>query len=142
MKETFESCSPSRPLPIFEVHGTKDAISLFDGDMANAGGWGPYLDLPTTIALWVDLNGLTQLQTYRLPDDEPDDGSHVIFDRYWSESTANEVWFYKVIGGGHHWPGGHVDWWRSPSGWWYFRNSNQDIDTSRAVWSFFQAMSD
>jgi|TARA_B110000503_G_scaffold105412_1_gene157277 polyhydroxybutyrate depolymerase len=142
MKEIFETCSPSRPLPIFEVHGTKDNVSLFNGDMENSGGWGPYLDLPATIALWVDLNNLTETQTRELPDNAANDGSHIVFDRYWSESSDNEVWFYKVIDGGHHWPGAHIDWWRSPSAWWYFRSSNQDINTSRVVWSFFESMSD
>ena len=127
---------------MFAVHGTKDEVSLFDGDMENIGGWGPYLDLPSTIDLLVRLNNLTEQTTQSLPDSDPGDGSHIEFDRHWSESTHNEVWFYRVIDGGHHWPGGSVDWWKSPSGWWYFHDSNQDINTSMTVWSFFQSMSD
>jgi len=142
MKETFETCSPSRPLPIFEVHGTKDEVSLFTGDMENSGGWGPYLDLPATIALWVALNELTLTQSSKLPNTAVNDGSHIVFDRYWSESNDNEVWFYKVVDGGHHWPGVQLDWWRNPLAWWYFRNANQDVGTSRVVWSFFKTMSD
>ena len=142
MKETFDTCSPSRPLPIFEVHGTNDEVSLFNGDMENSGGWGPYLDLPATIAFWVELNGLTLKQSSNLPNSAANDSSHIIFDRYWFETQNNEVWFYTVIDGGHHWPGVQFDWWRSPMAWWYFRNANQDIDTSRVVWSFFKTMSD
>jgi polyhydroxybutyrate depolymerase len=142
MKETFETCSPSRPLPIFEVHGTKDEVSLFAGDMENSGGWGAYMDLPATIALWVALNELTLTQSSKLPNTAVNDGSHIVFDRYWSESNDNEVWFYKVVDGGHHWPGVQLDWWRNPLAWWYFRNANQDVGTSRVVWSFFKTMSD
>ena len=142
MKETFETCSPSRPLPIFEVHGTKDEVSLFTGDMENSGGWGAYVDLPATIALWVALNELTLTQSSKLPNTAVNDGSHIVFDRYWSESNDNEVWFYKVVDGGHHWPGVQLDWWRNPLAWWYFRNANQDVGTSRVVWSFFKTMSD
>ena len=142
MKETFDTCSPSRPLPIFEVHGTNDEVSLFNGDMENSGGWGPYLDLPATIAFWVELNGLTLKQSSNLPNSAANDSSHIIFDRYWSETQDNEVWFYRVVDGGHHWPGVQFDWWRNPMAWWYFRNANQDIDTSRVVWSFFESMSD
>jgi polyhydroxybutyrate depolymerase len=142
MKETFDTCSPSRPLPIFEVHGTNDEVSLFNGDMENSGGWGPYLDLPATIAFWVELNGLTLKQSSNLPNNAANDSSHIIFDRYWSETQDNEVWFYRVVDGGHHWPGVQFDWWRNPMAWWYFRNANQDIDTSRVVWSFFENMSD
>lgn len=142
MKETFDTCSPSRPLPIFEVHGTNDEVSLFNGDMENSGGWGPYLDLPATIAFWVELNGLTLKQSSNLLNNAANDSSHIIFDRYWSETQDNEVWFYRVVDGGHHWPGVQFDWWRNPMAWWYFRNANQDIDTSRVVWSFFESMSD
>ncbi|MFT6373126.1 MAG: polyhydroxybutyrate depolymerase [Gammaproteobacteria bacterium] len=110
--------------------------------MENSGGWGPYLDLPATIALWVGLNELTLTQSSKLPNNAANDGSHIIFDRYWSASHNNEVWFYKVIEGGHHWPGVRLDWWRNPLSWWYFRNANQDVDTSRVVWSFFETMSD
>ena len=142
MKETFDTCSPSRPLPLFEVHGTNDEVSLFNGDMENSGGWGPYLDLPATIAFWVELNGLTLKQSSNLLNSAANDSSHIIFDRYWSETQDNEVWFYRVVDGGHHWPGVQFDWWRNPMAWWYFRNANQDIDTSRVVWSFFESMSD
>jgi polyhydroxybutyrate depolymerase len=142
MKETFDTCSPSRPLPIFEVHGTNDEVSLFNGDMENSGGWGPYPDLPATIAFWVELNGLTLKQSSNLPNSAANDTSHIVFDRYWSETQDNEVWFYRVVDGGHHWPGVQFDWWRNPMAWWYFRNANQDIDTSRVVWSFFENMSD
>ena len=142
MKETFDTCSPSRPLPLFEVHGTNDEVSLFNGDMENSGGWGPYPDLPATIAFWVELNGLTLKQSSYLPNSAANDSSHIIFDRYWSETQDNEVWFYRVVDGGHHWPGVQFDWWRNPMAWWYFRNANQDIDTSRVVWSFFESMSD
>ena len=142
MRETFDTCSPSRPLPIFEVHGTNDEVSLFNGDMENSGGWGPYPDLPATIAFWVELNGLTLKQSSNLPNSAANDTSHIVFDRYWSETQDNEVWFYRVVDGGHHWPGVQFDWWRNPMAWWYFRNANQDIDTSRVVWSFFENMSD
>ena len=142
MKETFDTCSPSRPLPLFEVHGTNDEVSLFNGDMENSGGWGPYLDLPATIAFWVELNGLTLKQSSNLPNNAANDSSHIIFDRYWSEIQDNEVWFYRVVDGGHHWPGVQFDWWRNLMAWWYVRNANQDIDTSRVVWSFFENMSD
>ncbi|MFB0932528.1 MAG: PHB depolymerase family esterase [Pseudomonadales bacterium] len=142
MKETFDTCSPSRPLPKYEVHGTNDEVSLFNGDMENSGGWGPYPDLPATIAFWVELNGLTLKQSSNLPNSAANDTSHIVFDRYWSETQDNEVWFYRVVDGGHHWPGVQFDWWRNPMAWWYFRNANQDIDTSRVVWSFFESMSD
>ena len=140
MKETLESCNPQRPIPIFEIHGTEDKISVFEGDMEDRDGWGAYYDLPSTIDFWVTENKLNHKESIQLPDKDRGDGSVIIFDRYFSEDSVNEVWFYKVKGGTHTWPGWETDirWWKNPLIWYYLRTGNNDIDTSQEVWSFFR----
>ena len=140
MKETLESCNPQRSIPIFEIHGTEDKISVFEGDMEDRDGWGAYYDLPSTIAFWVTENKLNHKESIQLPDKDQGDGSVIIFDRYFSEDIANEVWFYKVQGGTHTWPGWETDirWWKNPLIWYYLRTGNNDIDTAQEVWSFFR----
>jgi polyhydroxybutyrate depolymerase len=140
MKETLESCNPQRSIPIFEIHGTEDKISVFEGDMEDRDGWGAYYDLPSTIAFWVTENKLNHKESIQLPDKDQGDGSVIIFDRYFSEDNANEVWFYKVQGGTHTWPGWETDirWWKNPLIWYYLRTGNNDIDTAQEVWSFFR----
>ena len=142
MKETLESCNPQRPIPIFEIHGTDDQVSLYDGDMEDQGGWGPYYDMPSTISFWVKKHQLNILETIQLPDKDQDDGSVIIFERYFSQGNINEVWFYKIIGGTHTWPGGviNVQWWKNPLTWYYLNYQmvgNNDIDTSKVIWEFF-----
>jgi hypothetical protein len=47
-----------------------------------------------------------------------------------------------VEGGTHTWPGWEMDvkWWKNPLAWYYINyemTGNNDIDTSKEVWSFF-----
>jgi polyhydroxybutyrate depolymerase len=122
MEHIYNSCAPERPMPIFEVHGTEDDVTYWEGDLADVDGWGAYMDIPTIIDFWADVNGLDQFESTELPDTDTSDGSEVVFDRHWGDSTSNEVWLYRVEGGGHDWPG--------PWG-------NGDINTSEEVWRFF-----
>ena len=46
MKETLDNSNPQNPIPDFEIHGTNDKISLFQGDLENKEGWGSYYGLP------------------------------------------------------------------------------------------------
>ena len=142
MKETLESCNPQRLIPIFEIHGTKDQVSFFEGDMEDEGGWGAYYDLPSTISFWVKQHKLTGLDSVQLPDKDKEDGSVITFERYFSAGNVNEVWFYRVEGGTHTWPGWKIEasWWKNPLIWYYFNyqmTGNNDIETSKEVWSFF-----
>ena len=43
MAKIKETCNTQSPVPIFEIHGTDDQITLFNGDMENNGGWGSLL---------------------------------------------------------------------------------------------------
>ena len=140
MKTTLETCAPKRNIPIFEIHGTKDQVSRFAGDLNNNDGWGAYYDMPSTIAFWVNRHGLDRKTIDAIPDADPSDGSHIVFERYFSSSHANEVWFYKVEGGQHTWPGWSADikWWKNPLAWYYLRNGNNDINASHQIWSFFE----
>ena len=44
MEWLYKSCPcPTNPVPVFEVHGTKDKTSEWNGDLKNEGGWGAYV---------------------------------------------------------------------------------------------------
>ncbi|MBT6433794.1 MAG: prolyl oligopeptidase family serine peptidase [Deltaproteobacteria bacterium] len=122
LQSIYDRCEPQSPMPVFEIHGTEDYVTYWEGDMDNDDGWGAYPDMRTMIDFWVNLNGLEQSETTDIEDTNTNDGSSVVFERYWSDSTVNEVWFYKVMGGGHDWPGAE---------------GNMDIDSSTDMWMFF-----
>jgi polyhydroxybutyrate depolymerase len=122
LQNIFDNCSPTRPIPIFEIHGTKDKVNRFTGDIHGHDGWGAYPDIPFTIDYWAKRNKCTVAKTQILPDINTKDGSHVISEKHLNGIHGNQVWLYKIINGGHDWPGD---------------SGNQDIETSREIWSFF-----
>ena len=49
----FEPCSPSNPMPVFEIHGTDDNVTWWAGaDENNDDGWGPWESVDTTFNFW------------------------------------------------------------------------------------------
>ena len=128
MKNTLENCNPEKKIPIFEIHGTKDSISKFEGDMNNEDKWGAYYDLPSTIEFWVNKHALSEKETIQLENKNTEDGTTITFERYWSDESQREVWFYIVNDGNHTWPG--------MTGL-FSRTANQDINSAEEIWKFF-----
>ena len=122
----YDSCNQNDPLPVFQVHGTADNTTYYDGDEDNSDKWGPYMGVERTIDLWVERNKCKNVVIDTLPDTDPNDGSIVITHKYTGGINGNQVWFYKVINGDHEWPPG-----------WPKRSGNGDLDTSEEIWKFF-----
>lgn len=137
MKEIRDSCNTEAPIPLFEIHGTTDDISLYEGDMDNSDGYGAYLDVISSTCFFVRANKLTKKSITRLENKDLSDGSSVIFERHYSDDNNRQVWLYIIEGGGHHWPGAQVAWWRYPIDWIRARSDNRDINASEQIWSFF-----
>ena len=123
----YESCNKNDPVPVFQVHGTADKTTYYDGDVDNRDKWGAYMGVETTINFWVDRNECKKVNIDTLPDIDRNDGSIVITEKYTSGWNNNEVWFYKVINGDHEWPSG-----------WPVKSGNGDLNTSEEIWKFFQ----
>lgn len=126
MKWIYDSC-PENAIPVFEIHGTNDDITLWEGDMDNSDGWGAYLPVMDSFNFWVQQNNCTNNSTENLPNIDTSDGSTVTTEKYSNENNNNEVWLYTVNSGGHDWPG---SW------------GNMDIDSSSEIWDFFQLFID
>lgn len=143
MQKTITNCNPKNPMPIFEIHGKADDITLFNGDMENIDGWGPYPSIPNVIDFWVNKNGLELYNKYDFTDINKTDKSFITFHKYWSNNSNIEVWFYVIHNGGHNWPllKSPYSFWKDPMSWLYFRGGNKDIDTSTEVWNFFKRYS-
>jgi len=122
MEWIYSSCNPSNPIPVLEIHGTNDNITYWNGDMNNTQGYGAYLPVLTTFDFWVQLNECAQSVIDTFPNINLSDGSIVISEKFTDGINYNEVWLYRVEGGGHDWPGS---------------SGNMDISASEEIWNFF-----
>jgi polyhydroxybutyrate depolymerase len=146
---SLEDCSPERPIPIFAISGTDDPVTVYSGDLENAGGWGPYLGQDETIAYWARQYGLEQRTSTALANPHKPmltGDSHITWERYSNDNLTTEIWFYRVVNGGHDWPGAKsTEWWRLstyPALMAMGFGKNHDIDASREIWAFFSLWSD
>ena len=121
MEWIYESCD-SVPVPVLEIHGTNDTVTLWEGDIENNDGWGAYLSTFDGINHWVETNNCIDTQDINLPNTDLSDGSYIIKHRYFECSANSEVWLYEVVNGEHDWPG---SW------------GNMDIESSEEIWNFF-----
>ena len=138
MKGLKDSCELSSPVPIFEIHGTADKISLFEGDLNNEGGWGAYYDLPSTIDFFAERYQLTNKSVKQMTSKESGADYDIFFERHWADDLEEEVWMYRIEDGRHVWPGIKLNWWDNPLAWFYFGSGNEDINASEEVWAFFK----
>ncbi|MDB9734465.1 prolyl oligopeptidase family serine peptidase, partial [Porticoccaceae bacterium] len=81
MKHIHDDCTPAKPLPLLQIHGTDDAISYFGGDMENKAGYGAYLGVPETVQFWAETNGLTKKEITFVDDRDQEDDTAVRFER-------------------------------------------------------------
>jgi len=93
---SWTSCS-SDPIPILEIHGTNDGVTLWEGDL-NDNYWGPYPGTEEVIDYWVEINSCLQNEDIPLPN------TNTINHRNYNCIDNTEVWLYEVVGGGHDWP--------------------------------------
>ena len=107
-------------MPIMKIHGTNDAVTLWDGDPENAGGWGAYLSQMDAMNFWVDLYELD------LPVEDPvptlasaSPSGRVTQLRWASAKDSTELRLVRIEGGEHVWPG---------------------REASQLVWDFFSAV--
>jgi polyhydroxybutyrate depolymerase len=127
LQDIMDDCTPANEVSIFEIHGTADNVTYYDGDPNNIDNWGAYPSIPDNINFWTTLFGLDVLEAEDLPDINPNDGSTVSSYKYSQDDNCTEVWLYTVEEGGHDWPGAF---------------GNMDISASREIWNFFDELCD
>jgi len=119
--ETYNDCNPQHPTPILQIHGTSDSTVPYGGSL-----WSKSID--DVIQYWVDNNHCNPTPTITaLPDTDPTDGSTVEHIVYYDGDHDVNVEHFKVIGGGHTWPGNAFG----------GGSTNYDMDASEEIWSFF-----
>ena len=115
------TCDPLHPMPVMEIHGTADDVVSYNGSVL-------FESIDNVLDYWSDFNNCNPDPIITdMPDIEPNDNSTVEHHLYENGDNGIEVEHFKVINGGHKWPGSII----GGSG------TNYDIDASVEVWRFF-----
>ena len=123
LQDILDQCDAAPGIPVFEIHGSQDGVTPLAGDPDNIDGWGSYPSIDDTIDYFVQKNACTTLIEGSVPNTDTSDGSFIVSEKYIYGVNQNEVWYYKVVGGGHDWPGS---------------GGNMDIEAGEQAWLFFQ----
>ena len=123
----LSTCQAKHPTPVMQIHGTTDPVIPYDGV-------GPLVTsshIDTLLNHWINFNGCNTLPTkLNIPNSNTADNCTA--ERYIYEGGKNgsTVEFFKIIGGGHTWPGTII-----PTG---SGNTNRDFNASLAIWQFLR----
>jgi polyhydroxybutyrate depolymerase len=105
------TCAPSRPVPVFAIHGNADPLVSYSFGQSSANAWATGNGCTTTTTTYT--NGVASCVTH-------------------GGCTAGaDVVFCTIDQGGHQWPGGET----LP----LLGNNTTDIDATEAIWTFFVA---
>jgi polyhydroxybutyrate depolymerase len=119
----INTCNPINPIPIMQIHGTLDPTVLYNGSLGIEA-------IDDVISFWVNFNNcntqpifnnITDLNLIDLCTAE-----HYIYE---NGDNDTSVELYKIINGGHTWPGAAIP----LAG----NNTNQDFNASQVIWQFF-----
>lgn len=127
LRSWFNTSLPSLPVPVMEIHGTVDATVPYDG--ANNTLYGSFIPIDSVMLKWRAIDQCNgQAQITNLPDVSSSDGCVAVHYK-WAQGLDNSsVELYKIIGGGHTWPG-------APP---FFTETNQDFNACVEIWRFFR----
>ena len=118
--ETFNTCAPSHPTAVVTIHGTND-----DYNGIIFGGITYYMSLDEVNSYWSTFNNTDPNPTIiQVPNSNTSDGSTVEHFRWSNGDGCVSVEHFKVIGGGHDWPGSF---------------GNGDINATEEIWKYVSA---
>ena len=116
----WQSCKPSRPVPVLAFHGLDDNIVPYDGGTPKA--MEPAIE--EWAASWGTRNGCSSTPNITTPVDG-------VTIRTWSNCKENaEVILYTLANHGHSWPGSPV----MPKS-----ITSQAVNATDVMWEFFKA---
>jgi polyhydroxybutyrate depolymerase len=120
----FESCQPSRPVPMITFHGVVDPIVPFHGGPSGSFEI-PFPDISTWVSQYAQMNSCDLTPELLM------ETATVTGIRYTDCEQDADVVFYTIADGGHTWPGGE------PLPEWIAGRTSQEIDATRLMWEFF-----
>lgn len=129
------SCVPARFMPVLSINGTDDRIVLWEGGRVGSSSdpQGYILSPSDSVLFWATNNRCTLTPVEQsVPNTNKDDSARAYRYDYLSDDGGGDVVFYKVVSGGHTWPG--ATWLQAL---WGMGSVCQDFDASKEVWTFF-----
>lgn len=100
------ACNPSRPVSVWEAHGTADRLVPFNGgDVRGRGGVSHAISVDNMVKKWRSVDGCQGEPSVQVL---PDAGDGTVVRRLDSTACADstEVVLLQIDKGGHTWPGG------------------------------------
>lgn len=131
----YQNCNPTKPIPMAFFNGTADPAMPYGGGPMQNPQVIPVVSVESAVQFWIAHNNCqTANPVFNFPDTFTTDNSTAEF-YYFTNCDCNaDVKFYKLINGGHTWPGVYVASQASVLG-----NTNRDINASVELWNFFNA---
>ena len=128
------ACNPSRPVSVWEAHGTADPLVPFNGGTVRGrGGVSRSIAANSMVNKWRSVDGCQGDATAQVL---PNVGDGTVVHRVDSAACAAsaEVVFYQIDNGGHTWPGGRQYLPKAVIG-----PTSRALDGSEAIAQFFLA---
>lgn len=116
----IDGCTPPRPVPVLQMHGTGDLVVPYDGSMLLG-----FESVAETIAGWVARDGCEGEPVVSYQQQE------VTCARHEACEAGAEVELCTIAGGGHTWPGGADIFGAGPT--------TQNLEANDRLWEFFVA---
>lgn len=130
-----QTCNPSKPVPMAFFNGTADPAMPYGGGPMQNPQVIPVVPVDTTVRFWVSRNNCqTANPVFNFPNTFTTDNSTAELYTFTDCDCTADVKFYKLINGGHTWPGVYVAS-QAP----FLGNTNRDINASVELWNFFKA---
>ena len=119
--QTMATCAASHPTAIMQIHGTADPTVNYNGTAFVSES------VQSILNYWSGYNNTDATAiTTNVPNASTTDGCTAQRIEYLNGEACTEVVHYKIIGGGHTWPGALVN----------IGITNQDFKASTEIWKF------
>jgi polyhydroxybutyrate depolymerase len=116
-----QTCNATHPTPVMEIHGTADLTVPYDGQTFMEA-------IPNVLSYWVNFNNCNATPVVTdVPNINLTDGCTAVHYFYDGGASSVDVEHYKIIGGGHTWPGSVFT----------IGVTNNDFIASKKIWQFF-----
>ncbi|HOK79781.1 MAG TPA: PHB depolymerase family esterase [bacterium] len=125
---------PKNFVSVLIMNGTSDSLVPYDGGTIQVFGKnrGYVISTEMTVEFWVKANKCFEKLPEKNVDINKNDGSRIVINTYVNHDNGTKVVLYKIIGGGHTWPGGIQYLAEKIVG-----KVNRDIKAEQVIWEFF-----